>query len=262
MFTVFVLAAALAGVSALHPEMRLLSDGMRQTVEVLRILQVPALDAATQAAMAKCVTALVPPSITSFYTCIGVDLALMASGDENARTAAFAAMVNLQSEADGFQSSTSFSASKESCTALFKTTTFKCMPIMFASDPAAYIKANPFPTSVATLPAGCADLKTIVSQNAQVSAACTASLTDPTVKSGSDRLTATCGGQTPDGKNAFAELKKLIATIYNECAKTGADPAAGLSATDAAAVKAAMGSNAAGLVASVVLAAAAVVVAL
>jgi hypothetical protein len=74
---VVALAAALAGVSALHPEFRELSDGMRESFEIGRLLQ--AADAQT-AAVASCVNALVPPSITSFYKCIGVNLVLVASG--------------------------------------------------------------------------------------------------------------------------------------------------------------------------------------
>jgi hypothetical protein len=273
MFTVLVLAAALAGVSALHPELRLLSDGMRQTVEVARILDAQ-LDAA-KAAMAKCVTALLPPSITSFYTCIGVDLAQVATGNQTATEKAAAAIAKLQAEGASIEKYTTIT--KESCTALFNTKTIQCAPIMFASNPAAFIKANPFPTSVDKLPAGCADIKTLASQSAEFSADCTNGLTSPEVTGTSAQVATTCG-QTADGKDVFAESKKTMATVFNECAKIGVDPSSQLSATDAAAVKAAVSeptnapttntpttskpANAAGLVASVVLAAAAVVVAI
>ena len=61
-----------------------------------------------------------------------------------------------------------------------------------------------------------------------------------------------------------AEILGISRTTAYECAKAGVNPSSQLSDTDAAAVKAAIGApaNAAGLVASVVLAAAAVVVAL
>jgi hypothetical protein len=268
LFAALAAAAALAGVSALHPELRLLSEGMRQTLEVARILhggEDHDEDHAQEKAAAKCINALVPPSITSYLKCIGVDLGAAASGDEAAMEAALAALTQLTKDGEKVAGFTTFS--KESCTALFQTKVFKCAPIIFASDPAAYLKANPFPTSVDKLPAGCADIKDIVSKNATESAECTAALNSPNVTLGSTALAGDCG-QTPDGKNGFADGKKMFATVFNECAKTGVDPTAGLAPTDAAAIKTLMGATAApsgspsGFVASVVLAAAAVVVAL
>ncbi len=259
MLKVGVLVALVAGVSALHPEMRLLSDGMRQTVEVGRLLQ--ATEEAGKAAVAKCIVALMPPSIISFYKCIGVDLALAATGDAAATAAAGTAIAKLQGEAQSLEKFKTLN--KESCTAIFSTKTFQCVPIMFASDPAAYLAKNPFPTSVAALPAGCADVKTIVSQDPGMSAASNQQLAGQEVQTASNGLKTACGAQ-PDGKNGFSEVKAQFALIFSECSKTGVNPTSQLSTEDAAAAKAALGSptNAAGLVASVVLAAVAVVVAL
>ena len=218
--------------------------------------------------MSKCIVALLPPSITSFYKCIGVDLALVATGDAAAATAAQAAMVSLQTDAASLGNFKTIS--KDSCTALFSTKLFQCSLIMLTSDPAAYLEKNPFPTSVAALPAGCADVKTIVSQNETMSAASNQQLADPQAQGASNALKNSCGAQA-DGKNGFSEGKAAFTQIFSECSKTGANPTSQLSPEDAAAVEAALvvpttnaprPTSAAGLVASVVLAAAAVVVAL
>jgi hypothetical protein len=259
MLKALALVAAVGGVSALHPELRLFSDGLRQTVEVGRVLD--AQEDALKAGMAKCIVALVPPSITSFYKCIGVDLGLVATGDAAASASATAAFAAIQK--DGAAISSFTTVSKESCAALFKTKIFQCSPIMFASDPAAYLKSNPFPTSVDGLPAGCADVKTIVTQNATYSAVCNNQLNAPEAKGGSAALEQTCGTQ-PDGTNSFTSAKSAFATIFTECTKVGADPTSLLSASDASAAKAVFGAApglAASVAASVVLAAAAVVVA-
>jgi hypothetical protein len=288
MLKVAVLVAAVVGVSALHPSMRLLSDGMRQTLEVGRLLD--AEEDAAKAALSKCFLALLPPSITSFYKCIGVDLGLVATGDEAAMAAAQAAIAGLQKEGASLDKFTTIS--KDSCTALFTTKVFQCSAIMFTSDPAAYLEKNPFPTSVAALPAGCADVKTILTQNANMSAASDQQLADPAAQGASAGLKTACGAQA-DGKNGFSEAKAAFAQVFSECSKTGVNPTSQLSTEDASAVKAALAvptsaptpapstvkptstsappstvptnarpTSAAGLVASVVLAAAAVVVAL
>ena len=258
MLKVGVLVAPVAGVSALSPEMRLFNDGMRQTVEVGRLLD--AAEDAAKAAVSKCVVALMPPSITSFMKCIGVDLALVATGDAAAAQAASRALATL--EAQGAALDKFSTVSKESCTALFSSKAFQCVPIMFASDPVAYLEKNPFPTSFAALPAGCADVKTIAAQTPGMSAQSDQQLAAPAAQGASNNLKASCGAQ--GGGKGFSDAKASFAQIVSECSKTGANPASQLSAEEATAAKAALGAptNAAGLVASVVLAAVAVVVAL
>jgi hypothetical protein len=235
MLKVVVLVALVAGVSALHPSMRLLSDGMRQTLEVGRLLD--AQEDTAKAAVAKCVVALTPPSITSFNKCIGVDLGLVATGDAAAMAAATAAFQDLQKEGAILNNFTT--GSKESCTAIFSTKIIQCSQIMFTSDIAAYLEKNPFPTSVAALPAGCADITTIASQNATVSAASNQQLADPQDQGASNVVKTACGAQA-GGRSGFSAAKAAFAQMFSECSKTGVNPTSQLSTEDAAAVKAAL----------------------
>ena len=263
MLKVAVLVAVVAGVSALHPSMRLLSEGVRQTVEVGRLLGA-AEDAIARAAVTKCVVAMMPPSITSFSNCFGIDLALVAVSDGAATAAAEAAIADIQKQVDTLASFKTIS--KDSCTTLFSTKLVQCTAIMFTSDPAAYLEKNPFPTSVAALPAGCADAKTLLTQNPGVSARSDRQLNNQTAQGVSNELKTDCGAQA-NGKSGFSEGKAAFAQIFSECSKTGVNTTSQLSTEDAKAVNAALGAlgaptNAAGLVASVVLAAVAVVVAL
>jgi hypothetical protein len=140
---------------------------------------------------------------------------------------------------------------KEQCAELYGKTSVKCAQILLGSDPFDF----KFPP--ASLPAACKSLEQGFQQpgfGGESTAESTAEIA---------QLQANCTQAAAPGQKSYAEIKAATSSLYNQCVKLGVDPTAGLSTTDAAAVKAVMGAGggAAGLAASVVLAAAAVLMA-
>ncbi len=96
------------------------------------------------AAAAKCLTALMPPSVAQTFTCLGIDLSKTdaVSGQvQNFSTNLKKDMAQLESifaGTDPFKSGGKINVTKGQCESLYATKTLQCYQIMLASDPLDY----------------------------------------------------------------------------------------------------------------------------
>jgi len=277
LFGALAAAAALLAADGLHPDRRLLDDSMRSLLDWSRLLGDQSMvirmgrELQTQedvnAATAKCILAVMPPSIAQTFTCLGIDLSkpdavqgqvTKFEADVQKDMAQLASI--FAGNEDPLKSGGKINVTKGQCESLYATKTLQCYQIMLASDPFDYVAKNPFPTSFDKLPAGCSDIVKMLGGDAAKAQI------EPMLTQSAPAVTTGCQESKTDSaaNGSFGDSKALFVSIFNQCSALGVNPTSKLSAQDAANAKAAMGQggDAAGLAASIVLAFAAMLVAL
>jgi hypothetical protein len=255
LFGALAAAAALLAADGMHPDRRLLDDSMRSLVDWSRLLGDQSMvirmgrelqtEEDVNKAVAKCILAVMPPSVAQTFTCLGIDLSNTAT--VQGQVSKFEAdvqkdMAQLESifagNEDPFKSGGKINVTKGQCESLYATKTLQCNQIMLASDPFDYVAKNPFPTSIDKLPAGCSDIVKMLGGDAAAKAQIEPVLTGsaPQVTTGCQQSKTDCAATGP-----FSDVKALFVSIFNQCSALGVNPTSQLPAQDAANAKAAMG---------------------